>query len=101
MIVPVVAPTWEGMLLFAVLNGGFFGTYMAVDLALMTLVLPNRMSEGRDMGILAVATAAPQIVSPLVGGGLIGWLGYDALFLFGAVSALAGGVLALCIRSVR
>ncbi len=101
MIVPILAPTWPGMLLFAALNGGFFGTYMAVDLALMSLVLPNKATEGRDMGILAVATAAPQIISPLVAGGLIGWLGYDALFLFGALSAFAGGVLAFSIRSVR
>lgn len=40
MAVPVVSPTWTGMLVFSALNGLAFGCFMAVDTALVTLVLP-------------------------------------------------------------
>ena len=53
------------------------------------------------MGILAVATAAPQLVSPAIAGGLILAFGYGALYLFGAVTALAAGISAFFIRGVR
>ena len=101
LIVPVIAPNWHGMLVYSVLNGIFFGTYMAIDLALMSFVLPEENAAGRDMGILAVATAAPQLVSPAIAGGLILAFGYDALYLFGAVTALAAGISAFFIRGVR
>ena len=81
--------------------GLFFGAYLAIDLALMSLVLPDRESEGRDMAILAVATGAPQILSPLVAAGLIAWLGYSSLFLFAAILALIGGIVVFFIKSVR
>jgi MFS family permease len=101
MAVPVLFPTWYGMLAFYVTAGAFFGAYMAVDLALMSLVLPDKHSEGRDMAVLAVATAGPQFLSPAVAGAIISYWGYDELFLFGAVASLAGGVLVFMIRSVR
>ena len=101
LIVPVIAPNWHGMLVYSVLSGIFFGTYMAIDLALMSFVLPEEDAAGRDMGILAVATAAPQLVSPAIAGGLILVFGYGALYLFGAVTALAAGISAFFIRGVR
>ena len=101
LIVPVIASNWHGMLVYSVLSGIFFGTYMAIDLALMSFVLPEEEAAGRDMGILAVATAAPQLVSPAIAGGLILAFGYGALYLFGAVTALAAGISAFFIRGVR
>lgn len=101
MLVPLLAPNWPGMILFKSLTGLFFGTYMAVDLALMSLVLPDREAEGRDMAVLAVATAGPQILSPIIAGGIISAFGYHELFVFGAVMALGSGLLVLMIRSVR
>lgn len=101
MLVPILVPTWYGIIAYSVLNGVFFGTYMAIDLALMSFVLPEKEAAGRDMGILAVATAAPQLVSPAIAGSLILLAGYDALFLFGAVVALGAGVCAFFIRGVR
>ena len=101
LMVPIISPNWHGMLLYSVLNGMFFGTYMAIDMALMSFVLPEEESAGRDMGLLAVATAAPQLVSPAISGTLILTFGYSALYLFGAVMALAAGVSAFFIRGVR
>ena len=101
MFIPVLFPTWYGMLAFFVLAGIFFGAYMAVDLALMSLVLPDKRSEGRDMAVLNVASAGPQIVSPILAGALITHWGYDQLFYFGALASLAGGLMVFMIRRVR
>ncbi|KJK48624.1 MFS transporter [Lentzea aerocolonigenes] len=100
-IIPVVSHTWTGMLVYSAVSGAALGTYFAVDLAVMSLVLPDKESEGRDFAILNVATGLPQLVSPLVAGALISSLGYGSLFLFSAVFALAAGALAMCIRSIR
>ncbi|HEX7886537.1 MAG TPA: MFS transporter [Phenylobacterium sp.] len=101
MLVPLLSPTWTGILIFKILGGIFFGTYMAVDLALMSLVLPDKNAEGRDMAVLAVATAGPQILAPVIAAALIGLGGYEQLFIFGGVMALGGGMLVLLIKSVR
>ena len=99
--IPILVPTWHGMLIYSTLNGLFFGTYMAIDLALMSFVLPQEENAGRDMGLLAVATAAPQLVSPTIAGGLILLSGYDALYFFAVVTAMFAGVCAFFIRGVR
>ena len=101
LIVPIISPDWHGMLLYSILNGMFFGTYMAIDMALMSFVLPEEEAAGRDMGLLAVATAAPQLVSPAISGGLFLTFGYSALYMFGAIMAVAAGVSAFFIRGVR
>jgi MFS family permease len=100
--VPIVSPTWTGMLVYAILSGAFIGTYFAVDLAVMSLVLPDKQNEGRDFGLLAVATGLPQILSSVIAGGLITFLGgYVALFAFGAICAVVAGVVIMRVRSVR
>lgn len=101
LLIPMIWPTWPALLVWQASIGLFFGAYLAIDLALMSLVLPDRESEGRDMAILAVATGAPQILSPLVAAGLIAWLGYSSLFLFAAILALIGGIVVFFIKSVR
>ncbi|MBC7724230.1 MAG: hypothetical protein H7146_05710, partial [Burkholderiaceae bacterium] len=81
------------MLVYAILSGIFIGTYFSVDLAVMSLVLPNKEQEGRDMGILAVATGPPQIGSALIAGTLITFLGgCAALYIVGATADLIVGL---------
>ena len=102
MLVPIVSPTWTGMLVYSVLGGVFIGTYFAVDLAVMSMVLPSKEQEGRDFGLLTVATGLPTILSSAIAGGLITFAGgYPALFAFGAVCALVAGVTIFGIRGVR
>jgi MFS family permease len=100
-IIPIVSPTWTGMLVYSAVSGASLGTYFAVDLAVMSLVLPHKQSEGRDFAILNVATGLPQLVAPVIAGALISTLGYGSLFLFSAVFAVAAGALAMRIRSIR
>jgi len=102
LMVPIVSPTWVGMVAYAVLSGAFIGTYYAVDLAVMSLVLPNRESAGRDLGLLSVATGLPQLVSSVVAGAIINHFGgYTTLYLFGSSCALVSGVVVTFIKKVR
>jgi hypothetical protein len=48
-----------------------------------------------------MAGAAAQLLAPVIGGGVIKLLGYDALFAFGALGALGVGAAALRLQSVR
>jgi MFS family permease len=101
MLLPALSPTWPAMLVFAGLSGIWLGAYVAVDLAVMSLVLPDVRSAGRDFGILAASTGIPLVVSAPLAGLLISTLGYPALFGFGAVTAVLSGVVVLGVRSVR
>lgn len=95
---PSLSASWAAMLVFAIGSGLFFGVYFAIDLKLMSLVLPDPETAGRDLGILGVATGAPQIVTPAIAAGVIALGGYQSLFAVGAVLAIAGGIAALFIR---
>ncbi|RSM64508.1 hypothetical protein DMB66_19455 [Actinoplanes sp. ATCC 53533] len=90
------------MLIYAACLGASIGTHLAVDLAVMSLVLPDADSEGRELGILQVAIGLPQLLAVAMAGALITWLGgYPALFLFGSLCAVASGLLMFGIRGVR
>lgn len=95
---PSLSASWGAMLVFAVGSGFSFGVYFAIDLKLMSLVLPSAETSGRDLGILGVATGAPQILTPAIAAAAIAIGGYQTLFGFGAVLAIAGGVAAFFIR---
>ena len=101
MMIPLFSASWPAMVAMQTLVGLFFGAYMAIDLALMTMVLPDPDAEGRDMAILAVAVSGPQIFSPAAAAGIIAQFGYSALFGTGAAFAVLGGIAVLYIKSVR
>ncbi|MCZ0982404.1 MFS transporter [Streptomyces diastatochromogenes] len=101
MLVPVVMPDWTGMLVFTVIAGLAFGCYMAVDTALVTLVLPSADDAARDMGVLNIANAGPQILAPLLASLLVGAIGYDGLYVTAALITLAGAAAVVPIKSVR
>lgn len=101
-IVPLVWPTFLGMLVYGALLGFFFGIFTAVDQAIMTLVLPRQEDAARDLGMLNVATSGPQIAGPFVAALLLGIFGgFPALFIFSAVTALLSAFFILPIRKVR
>ncbi|MFJ8441027.1 MFS transporter [Kitasatospora griseola] len=101
MAVPVLLPTWTGILLYTALAGIAFGCFMAVDTALVTLVLPSAADAARDLGVLNIANAGPQILAPLVASTVVGLAGYDALYLAGALIILGGALAVAPIRGVR
>ena len=94
-------PVWHVTLAAAVLLGLGYGTYVAVEQALMSQVLPSADGRGKDLGLLNIANSAPQVLGPALAAMLvIGVGGYAALYLFTAVITLAGGLLVITIRSV-
>ena len=74
---------------------------MAVDTALVTLVLPRAEDAARDMGVLNIANAAPQIVAPFIASVVVSVAGYTTLFLVGGLLSVLGALAVRPIRSVR
>ncbi|MFD7963772.1 MFS transporter [Streptomyces zaomyceticus] len=102
LLVPAFSTSWTAMLAFSAVNGLGFGCYMAVDTALVTMVLPTAGDAARDMGVLNVANAGPQIVAPFVASLVVSLSGgYTALFLIAAVLSVLGALAVRPIRSVR
>ncbi|MGW6963101.1 MFS transporter [Streptomyces zaomyceticus] len=102
LLVPALSTSWTAMLAFSAVNGLGFGCYMAVDTALVTMVLPKAGDAARDMGVLNVANAGPQIVAPFVASLVVSLSGgYTALFLIAAVLSVLGALAVRPIRSVR
>lgn len=105
--IPLVVPTVTGVLVYSFLLGLGFGTYISIDLALMTEVLPARLAgeqstAGRDLAVLGLATTLPQALSPSIAAGLVSVTGgYPAVFVSGIVFVLVGAIAVLPIRSVR
>jgi MFS family permease len=97
----ILVPTELGAIVGMALIGLASGCYITVDGALITMVLPRMQDVGRDLGILNVASAGPQVIAPVVGGAVVALAGYTWLYVaVSAVSAL-GALAVLQVRSVR
>ncbi|WP_327352616.1 MFS transporter [Streptomyces sp. NBC_01304] len=102
LLIPAISPTWPAMIAFAALNGLGFGCFMAVDNALVSMILPSADDAARDLGVLNMANAGPQILAPFVASVIVSVSGgYTALFLAGAVLAMLGALAVRPIRGVR
>ncbi|UBV45340.1 MFS transporter (plasmid) [Deinococcus taeanensis] len=85
------------------------GVYLAVDLALVTDVLPNPEEAAKDLGIFNIASAAPQSLAPAIApvflaigaGAASGGGNYVALFAVATMFALVGAFLVQPIRKAR
>jgi MFS family permease len=98
-----------------------YGSFMAVDQALATQVLPDAQSRGKDLGIMNIATAVPQAVAPLLGALIVvvcaglatngiqasadagfagAGAGFAGLFVASAIAAALGGLAIVPIKSV-
>jgi MFS family permease len=101
-ILPVLSPTFPTIEIFAALAGIAFGTYLSVDAALVTLVLPRGEDAARDLGVLNIANAGPQVLAPLFAAVVISHLGgYRMLFVFGGCCGIAAAFAVLPVRAVR
>jgi MFS family permease len=89
-------------LVAAALLGAGFGSFLGVDQALATQVLPDADHTGKDLGIMNIAMAVPQALGPLAGAGIVAATGgFTALFTVSAILGIAGGASVLRVRSVR
>lgn len=80
-----------------------FGTYIAVDLALVIDVLPNPEDTAKDLGVFNIAMAGPQTLAPAVSAALLSMSGgsYDLLLAVAAGIALLGALTILPVKKVR
>ncbi|MER6568113.1 MFS transporter [Streptomyces sp. NPDC001093] len=93
--------TWPGAVVAAAVLGVGFGVFTSVDFALMTDVLPRALDRGKDLGVINVANALPQVAAPALAAPIVTYLGgYRVLYLVAAVIGLAGAVLVGRIRGV-
>jgi len=101
-VLPVLSPTFTAVEIYAAFAGLAFGTYLSVDAALVTLVLPRSEDAARDLGVLNIANAGPQVLAPLFAALIIGHLGgYRVLFILGGCCGIVGAIAVLPVRSVR
>ena len=114
-------PDYSIAIAAAALLGLGYGSFMAVDQALATQVLPDAQSRGKDLGIMNIATAVPQAVAPLLGAAIVvvcaglasggvdatadasfagAGAGFAGLFVASALMAALGGLAIVPIKSV-
>ena len=100
-LVLAIWPTWPAAMTAAVLLGLGFGVYLAVDTALITQVLPTATDRAKDLGVINIASSAPQVLGPAISAPLVTHLGgYPTLFAATAVVTLLGAVLVMQIKTV-
>ena len=96
-----VTQTWPGALVGAAVLGIGYGVYLSVDFALCTEVLPDEEARAKDLGVINIANALPQVFAPFLGAFLIASLGgYGTLYAVAAAVCVLGSVLVTRIRSV-
>jgi MFS family permease len=94
-------PVFNVAMVAALILGLGYGMYLAVDQALITQVLPTAVDRGRDLGVINIANAAPQVVAPVIAAPIVtSGLGYTGLYVLTAVVTLLSAVLVTRIRSV-
>lgn len=94
--------TRTGLLISAALFGLGFGIYLAVDVALVTQVLPKASDRAKDLGVFTAASSLPQVLVPIIASPLINvFHSYALIFVIVAIAAVLSGVLIQPIKGVR
>jgi MFS family permease len=103
MFMVAMADDFTAFLVAVAVSGVGFGVYVAVDLALVTEVLPSAADTAKDMGVFNIANALPYSIAPAVAPAILAISGdrYSALFAFAGACALASAVVVSRVRSVR
>jgi MFS family permease len=103
MFVIAIASDFNGFLVGMAIGGLGFGIYMAVDLALVADVLPDRDKAAKDLGVLNIAGALPSSIAPAIAPVIlaIGSGSYGLLYAVAGVCAVLGAVAILPVKGVR
>jgi MFS family permease len=103
MFVIAVASTFTGFLVGMAIGGLGFGVYMAVDLALVADVLPDKDNAAKDLGVLNIAGALPFAVAPALAPAVlaIGNGNYGVLYAVAGVCAIIGATAILPVKTIR
>lgn len=101
----VVASSTEmnQFLIAMAITGAGIGIYFAVDLALVTDVLPDRNNAAKDLGVFNIASALPQSIAPAIAPTILALGGgdYSALFFVAGACTIVGALVVLKVKGVR
>ena len=89
-----VAPSVTFLIIGNVLGGLGYGIYLAVDMALVARILPNKKDAAKDFGIMNIANTITQSIVPFIGPSLLAVGSWP--FFFGSL-AMGGVFSALCV----
>lgn len=103
MLVIGTAADVNGYFIGMAIGGLGFGIYMAVDLALVVDVLPDRENAAKDLGVLNIAGALPGSVAAAIAPAIlaIGGGSYGVLYGVAGVCAIVGAFTILPVKGVR
>ena len=83
-----VVGAWALVIVCAFALGAGDGAFQSVSQALSNVVLPDPASAGRDLGIINIASAIPQVIgAPIAGLVVASGGGYRGLFVFAGLLA--------------
>ena len=103
MFVIAIASSFNGFLVGMAIGGLGFGMYMAVDLALVADVLPDKDNAAKDLGVLNIAGALPSSIAPAIAPVILAISSgsYGVLYAVAGVCAIIGGAAILPVKRVR
>jgi MFS family permease len=98
-----IASNFNGFLVGMAISGLGFGMYMAVDLALVADVLPDKNNAAKDLGVFNIAGALPSSIAPAIAPAIlaIGNGSYSVLYIVAGVCAIVGALAILPVKRVR
>jgi len=98
-----IASNFNGFLVGMAISGFGFGIYVAVDLALVADVLPDKRNAAKDLGVFNIAGALPFSVAAAIAPAIlaIGGASYGLLYAVAGGCALIGAVAILPVKRVR
>jgi MFS family permease len=97
------ATSVNGFLVGMALSGFGFGTYLAVDLALVVDVLPDPDTAAKDLGVLNIAGALPFFVAPAFAPAVLAVAGgsYAVLYAVAGAFAILAALAIVPVKGVR
>ena len=103
MFVVAMASSFNGFLVGMAIGGLGFGIYVAVDLALVVDVLPNKDNAAKDLGVFNIAGALPFSLAPAIAPAIlaIGNGSYGVLYAVAGLCAIIGAFAVLPVKRVR
>ena len=98
-----IASNFNGFLVGMAIGGLGFGAYVAVDLALVVDVLPDKDSAAKDLGVFNIAGALPFSIAPAIAPAILAMGGgsYGVLYAVAGLCAIIGAFAILPVKGVR
>jgi MFS family permease len=98
-----IVSSFNGFLVGMAISGLGFGVYVAVDLALVVDVLPDKDNAAKDLGVFNIAGALPFSIAPAIAPAIlaVGGGSYGMLYAVAGFCAIIGAFAILPVKGVR